>query len=51
MKNLETERLINNAKNKNLYFWTIFEKKTNRFIGCVNLCNYEKNKKWQKLNL
>lgn len=41
--------LINNSENKNLYFWTLFEKDTNTFVGCVNLCNYDGNKKMAEI--
>ena len=43
------QTLINNAEDKDLYFWTLFEKDTNKFIGCVNLCNYEKGKRMAEI--
>lgn len=43
------QTLIDNAENKKLYFWTLFEKDTNNFVGCVSLCNYEQNKRMAEI--
>jgi len=41
--------LIDNANSKKLYIWSLFEKDTNTFIGCVNLCNYDVNKRMAEI--
>ena len=43
------QNLINNSKNKKHYCWTIFEKVSNKFVGCVVICNYVENKRMAEI--